>query len=81
MWFVAFFYLTSSLSYATLLQAGLLEVLVTYLGSLGYFPAWGPMVLDGHPTKRLLLMGDPVCAGCLAWSCTTCTLHLLDAAS
>jgi hypothetical protein len=45
----------------------LLEVHVTYLGSLGYFPAWGPLLLNGRSSERLLLMGGPVCA---AWSCT-----------
>jgi hypothetical protein len=39
MWSVTFFYLDSSLSCAILSQAGLLEVPVTYLGSLGYFLA------------------------------------------
>jgi hypothetical protein len=69
---IAFLYLASCPSYATLSQTGLLEVPVTYRGSLGYFPAWGLMLLDGHPLERLLLMGGPVCAACftLAWSCT-----------
>jgi hypothetical protein len=57
MWYVAFLCLTSCPSYATLSQVSLLEVLVTYLGSLGYFPAWGPVLPDGHPSERLLLTG------------------------
>jgi hypothetical protein len=47
---------------------------VTYLGSLGYFPAWSPVLPDDHPLERLLLTGGPVCAACLAWSCTL-TVH------
>jgi hypothetical protein len=38
-------------------QVGLLEVPVTYLGSLGYFPAWGPVLTDGRPSERQLLTG------------------------
>jgi hypothetical protein len=57
MWFVAFLCLASCLSYATLSQVSLLEVPVTYLGSLGYFPTWGPMLPDGRPLERLLLTG------------------------
>jgi hypothetical protein len=57
MWYVALLCLASYLSYATLLQVGVLEVPVTYLVSLGYFPAWGPMLPGGHPWKRLLLTG------------------------
>jgi hypothetical protein len=49
MWFVVFLYLASCLNYAILLQAGLLEVHVTYVGSLGYFPTWVPVLLDGRP--------------------------------
>jgi hypothetical protein len=49
MWFVAFLCLTTCPCFATLLQAGLLEVPVTYLQSLGYFPAWGPGLPDGRP--------------------------------
>jgi hypothetical protein len=37
MWSVIFSCLTSSMSCAILSQAGLLEVPMTYLGSLGYF--------------------------------------------
>jgi hypothetical protein len=70
MWYVAFVYLTSCSNYAILSQVGLLEVPMTYLGCLGYFPAWGPVLPDGRPLERLLLTGGPVCAACLAWSCT-----------
>jgi hypothetical protein len=56
-WSVAFQCLASCPSYATLSQAGLLEVPVTYPGSLGYFPAWGPVLSDDHPSERLLLTG------------------------
>jgi hypothetical protein len=49
---------------------GLLEVPVTYIGALGYFPTWGPVLPDGRPYERLWLTGGPVCAACLAWSCT-----------
>jgi hypothetical protein len=49
MWSVVFLYLASCLNYAILLQAGLLEVPVTYLGSLGYLPAWDPVLPDGRP--------------------------------
>jgi hypothetical protein len=75
MWSIAFLYLTSCLSYATLSQAGLFEVPVTYRGHLGYFPAWGPLLPDGHPSERLLLMGGSVYAACLAWSCTL-SMHI-----
>jgi hypothetical protein len=67
---LTFLYFVSCPSCATLLQVGLFEVPVTYLGSLGYFPTWGPVLPDGHPSERLLLMGGPVYAACLAWSCT-----------
>jgi hypothetical protein len=70
MWSIAFLYLASCPSYVTLSQAGLFELPVTYLGSLGYFSTWGLVLLDGCPLKRLLLMGGPVCAACLAWSHT-----------
>jgi hypothetical protein len=49
MWSVIFLYLASCLNYAILSQAGLLEVLVTYLGSLGYVPIWGLLLRDGRP--------------------------------
>jgi hypothetical protein len=48
-WFVVFLCLASCLNYTILSQVGLLEVPVTYLGSLGYFPTWGPMLPDGRP--------------------------------
>jgi hypothetical protein len=41
----------SSSSYAILPQAGLLEVPVTNLGSLGYFLAGGPMLPNGCSLK------------------------------
>jgi hypothetical protein len=66
MWSIVFLCLASCLSYATLSQAGMFEVPVTYLGFLGYFVAWGPVLPDGHPSKRLLLMGGPVCLAYLA---------------
>jgi hypothetical protein len=47
----------SCLNCAALSQASLLEVPVTYLGSLRYFPAWGPVLPDGRSLERLLLMG------------------------
>jgi hypothetical protein len=49
MWFVVFLRLGSCLNYAILSHAGLLEAPVTYVGSLDYFPTWGPMLLDDHP--------------------------------
>jgi hypothetical protein len=67
MWLVAFLYITSCPSCATLSQVGLFVVPVTYLGSLGYFPAWGSVFPNGCPSERLLRMGGPVCAACLAW--------------
>jgi hypothetical protein len=57
MWSIAFFCFTSCLNCATLLQVGLFEVPVTYLGSHGYFPAWGPVLPDRRPSEKLLLMG------------------------
>jgi hypothetical protein len=51
MWSVVFLCLTSCLNYAILLHADLLEVPVTYLGSFGYFPAWGPVLPDGRPGR------------------------------
>jgi hypothetical protein len=66
MWAVAFLYFASCPSYATLSHAGLFEVPVTYLGSLGYFSAWGPVLPYDCPLKRLLLMGGPVYAVYLA---------------
>jgi hypothetical protein len=57
---VVFLCLASCLNYAILLQVGLLEVPMTYLGSLGYFPIWGPVLTDGCPMERLLLTGGGV---------------------
>jgi hypothetical protein len=61
-----FLCLSSFPSCATLSQACLFEVPVTYMGSLGYFPAWGIMLQNGRSSERLLLMGGLVCAACLA---------------
>jgi hypothetical protein len=44
-------YLTYSSSCVILSQAGLLEVSMTYLGSLGYFLAWGLVLLMAAPQK------------------------------
>jgi hypothetical protein len=49
MWYVVFLCLASCPNYAILLQAGLFEVLVTYMGAHNYFPAWGLVLPDGHP--------------------------------
>jgi hypothetical protein len=54
---IAFLFLVSYSSCATLLQACLWEVPVTYLASLGYFLAWGPVLSDDRPSETLLLMG------------------------
>jgi hypothetical protein len=47
----------SCLSCATLSQAGLLEVPATNLGSLGYFLAWGPVLLNGYSLEKIMLNG------------------------
>jgi hypothetical protein len=44
-------YLTYSSSCVILSHAGLLEVSTTYLGSLGYFLAWGLVLLMAAPQK------------------------------
>jgi hypothetical protein len=45
-----------------MLQEGLLKVPVTYLGSLGYFLARGPVLLNGCPSGKLMLnRGFRVC--------------------
>jgi hypothetical protein len=46
-----------------LVAGGFVEVPMTYLGSLGYFPAWGLVLPNGRSSKRLLLMrrGSGVC--------------------
>jgi hypothetical protein len=58
------------------LQAGLLEVHATYIGFYGYFLARGSVLLNGCPSEKLVLMGSPECATCLACSRTlsVCTL-------
>jgi hypothetical protein len=55
--------LASSSSCAILLQAGLLEVLATNMGFLGYFLAWGPVPPNGCSSKKLMLNeGSRVCS-------------------
>jgi hypothetical protein len=49
--------LASSSSCVILSQAGLLEVPATYLGSLGYFLAWGPVLPIYCFLKKLMLNG------------------------
>jgi hypothetical protein len=44
-------------SCATLSQAGLLEVPTSYLGSFGYFLARGPVLSNGYPSEKQMLMG------------------------
>jgi hypothetical protein len=60
----------SSSSCVILSHVGLLEVPATNLGSLIYFLAWGPMLLNGCSSEKLMLNEGPECAACLAWSCT-----------
>jgi hypothetical protein len=64
------------MSCAILSQAGLLKVLATYLGSLGYFLARGLVLPNDCSSEKLMLLGGPECAACLAWSRTlsVCTL-------
>jgi hypothetical protein len=50
--------LTTSLSCAILSQAGLLEVPVTNLGSLGYFLARGLVFLNDCSLKKPMLNGE-----------------------
>jgi hypothetical protein len=57
MWSVNFPYLTASLSCAILSQANPLEVPATYLGSLGYFLARGPVLPNGCSSEKLMLKG------------------------
>jgi hypothetical protein len=51
MWSVAFLCLATCPCFASLSQGGLLEVPVTYLRSLSYFPAWGPDYQIAAPRK------------------------------
>jgi hypothetical protein len=51
--------LTSGLSCAILSQAGLLEVLATYLGVLWLFSCSGPVLLNGCSLEKVMLMGGP----------------------
>jgi hypothetical protein len=63
MWSVVFLCLASSLSCAIQSQAGLLVVPVTYLGSLGYYIARGPVLLNGSSLEKLMLYeGSRVCS-------------------
>jgi hypothetical protein len=57
MWLIAFLCLASSSSYALLSQTSLLEVPMTYLGSLGYYLARGLMLLNDYSSKKLMLYG------------------------
>jgi hypothetical protein len=50
-------YLTSSLSCVILSQAGLLEIPVTYLGSLGYFLTRGPVLPNDCSSEKVMLHG------------------------
>jgi hypothetical protein len=53
----------SSSSCAILLQAGLLEVPVTNLGSLCYFLAWGSVLPNGCSSEKIMLNGgSKVCS-------------------
>jgi hypothetical protein len=49
--------LATSLSYAILSQAGLLEIPVTYLESLGYFLARSLVLQNGCSLEKLMLNG------------------------
>jgi hypothetical protein len=49
--------LASSLSCAILSHMGLLEVPATYLGSLGYFLARGPVLQNGCSSEKLMRNG------------------------
>jgi hypothetical protein len=57
MWSVTFSLSPSDSCCAILLQAGLLEVPVTYLGSFGYFLARGPVLLNDCSSEKLILTG------------------------
>jgi hypothetical protein len=59
--------LATSSTCAILSQAGLLEVPTTYMVSLGYFLARGPVLPNGCSLKKVMLnRGGPECATCLA---------------
>jgi hypothetical protein len=68
--------LAFSSSSAILSHAGLVEVPASYQGSLGYFLAQSLLLLNGCSSERLMLMGGPECAACLAWfhTLSVCTL-------
>jgi hypothetical protein len=56
-------YLTTSLSWTILSQVGLLEIPMTYMGSLDYFLAQGLVLPDDCSSKRLMLNeGSRVCS-------------------
>jgi hypothetical protein len=55
MWSIAFLCLASCSSYATLSQVGLFKVPLTYLGSLGYFHAWGPVFARWPPLRKAII--------------------------
>jgi hypothetical protein len=70
MWPIAFLYLASCSIYATLSQAGLFQVPVTYLGSLRLFSYLGSRAARWPPLRKAIANGGLVCVACLAWSCT-----------
>jgi hypothetical protein len=57
-------------------QVGLLEVPTVYLKFCGYFFAREFVLPNDYPSEKLVLMGGPECAACLAWFYTlsVCTL-------
>jgi hypothetical protein len=57
-------------------QAGLVDVLVTYLASRGYFLARRPVLLNGCPSEKPMLKGGPKCTVYLALSRTLSVLTL-----
>jgi hypothetical protein len=73
---VTFPCLSSSLSCAILSQADLLEIPATYLGSIGYFLARGPVLLNEYSSEKLMLTRGLECTSYLAWFCilSMCTL-------
>jgi hypothetical protein len=63
MWSIAFLYLASCPSYATLLQAGQFEVhVVPWL-----FSCLGSRVVRWSPLRKAIADGGPICVACLAW--------------
>jgi hypothetical protein len=57
MWSIAFLCLAYNSSFAILSHVGLLEVPVTYLGSLDYFLARELVLLNGCSLEKLMLYG------------------------